>query len=117
MAWNRNESDPLEARRRQLAELEKNLAEQRRRLLDQMQPPSGTSSDQIPRAEPLVWRNEDDGPLARKVEPTAARKRNLARQTRRDMILAITLILLLLVVLVIGFWIAHAHTTALPTGA
>jgi hypothetical protein len=117
MAWNRNDPDPLEVRRRQLAELEKNLAEQRRRLIEQMEPNGTASAGQAARAEPLVWRNEDDGPPARTIEPTAARKRNLARQTRRDRIVAVGLILLLLLILVIGFWIAHAHTTSLPTGA
>jgi hypothetical protein len=115
MAWNRDDPDPLEERRRQLAELEKNLAEQRRRLIEQMQAP-GAEAMPTARVEPLVWRNEDDLPT-RVVEPTAARKRNLARQTRRDRIVAVGLIILLVVVIVIGFWIARAHTTALPSGA
>ena len=108
MAWNRNEPDPLEARRRQLAELEKNLAEQRRRLLDQMQP----SSEPVARAEPLVWRNEDDAPPSRVADPTPARKKNLARQTRRDRIVACGLITLLLIILIIGLWIAHVQNIA-----
>ena len=89
----------------------KNLAEQRRRLLEQMQ--SAGTENPAPRAEPLVWRNEDDTPPKRVIEPTAARKRNLARQTRRDRIVAVGLIILLVVVIAIGLWIAHA----LPSSA
>src|ERR1700692_465688 len=37
MPWNRNDPDPLEARRRQLAEQERLLSEQRRRLTEQSQ--------------------------------------------------------------------------------
>jgi len=112
MAWNRSEPDPLEARRRQLAELEKNLAEQRRRLLEQMQPFSPTTSEPVARAEPLVWRNEDDAPLPRAPSRSSGTTRTTARQTRRDMLVAVSLIILLLIILGLGLWIAHVHNIA-----
>jgi hypothetical protein len=108
MPWNRNEPDPLEARRRQLAEQQRLLAEQRRRLTEQVQP----SDEAVRRAEPLVWRTEDDSPVARAAEPTPARKRNLARQRQRDMIVVFGLVILFLIVLGMLIWVAYVHNMA-----
>jgi hypothetical protein len=109
MPWNRNEPDPLDARRRQLAEQERAVAEQRRRLTEEMQASGATTAK---RAEPLVWRSEDENPAARAAEPTPARKRNLARQRQRDMILVIGLTLLFLIVLGLMLWVAYVHNIA-----
>ena len=109
MAWNRDEPDPLENRKRQLAEQERALAEQRRRLTEQLQASPQTSA-QAKRAEPLVWRTEDDSIPARAPDPTPARKRALARQRQNDMILVFVLVALLVVVLGVVLWIAHVHT-------
>jgi hypothetical protein len=108
MPWNRNEPDPLDARRRQLAEQERHLAKQRRRLTEQLQP----SAEAVRRAEPLVWRTEDDSPVARTAEPTPARKRNLARQRQRDMIVVFGLVILFLIVLGMLIWVAYVHNIA-----
>ena len=112
MAWNRNEPDPLESRRRQLAEQERLLSEQRRRLTEQLRPNGETASAQGKCAEPLVWRSEEDSLPTRVAEPTPARKRNLARQTRRDMIVVLVLVVLLFIVLGLVLWVAHAHIAA-----
>jgi len=112
MPSNRNDPDPLEARRRQLAEQERLLSEQRRRLTEQLHP-TGESTTSVKPAEPPVWRLEDDGPPQRIIEPTTQRKRNLARQTQRDMIVVLFLIVLFLIIVGVALWIIHDHD-ALP---
>jgi len=112
MSWTRNDPDPLEARRRQLAEQERLLAEQRRRLTEQLHPSGEASSTAVKPAEPLVWRTEDDAQHHRVIEPTTARKRNLARQTQRDMILFFGFVLFLIVVMIV-LWIAYLHNLSL----
>lgn len=116
MPWNRNDFDPLEARRRQLAEQERLLAEQRQRLTEQLRQ-SGESAANDKPAEPPVWRMEEDAPHQRAADPAPARKRDLAHQRRRDMILVFGLILLFLIVLVIVLWVAYVHNTAPVNGA
>jgi len=115
MPWNRNEpTDPLEVRRRQLAEQERLLAEQRKRLTETLQ---GDPSSSLKPVEPPVWRMEEDGPSSRAADPTPARKRHLARQRQRDMVLFFLFIAVLLVVLGIVLWVAYVHNTATVNGA
>jgi len=116
MPWNRNDFDPLEARRRQLAEQERLLAEQRQRLTEQLRQ-SGESTANDKPAEPPIWRMEEDALHQRITDPAPARKRDLAHQRRRDMILVFGLILLFLIVLVIVLWVAYVHNTAPVNGA
>jgi hypothetical protein len=116
MPWNRNDPDPLEARRRRLAEQERLLAEQRRQLINQLHQ-SGESAANDKPVEPPVWRMEEDVLHQRIADPVPARKRNLARQRRRDMILVFGLIILFLIVLVIVLWVAYVHNTAPVNGA
>ena len=111
MPWNRNEPDPLEAKRRLLAEQERALAAQRRQLSEQLRTgelPSG----QVKPAEPPVWRMEDDHGSSRDVDPTPARKRHLARQTQRDMILFFIFIVVLIIVIGAVVWVVYVHNTA-----
>jgi hypothetical protein len=115
MPWNRNDPDPLEARRRQLAEQERLLSEERRRLTEELRQ-SGQFSPAKP-AEPPVWRMEEDGLHQRVSDPTPARKRNLARQRQRDMVLFFLFIGLFLIVLVVVLWVAYVHNTAPTNGA
>lgn len=112
-SWNRNDPDPLEARRQQLAEQERLLSEQRKRLTEQLHQ-SGESSAKP--AEPPIWRMEEDGLHQRAAEPTPARKKNLAHQRRRDMVLVFGLIILFLIVLGIVLWVAYVHNTAPANG-
>ena len=115
MPWNRNDPDPLEAKRRLLAEQERSLAEQRRQLSEQLRTgelPSG----QVKPAEPPVWRMEDDHGPTRDVDPTPARKRHLARQTQRDMILFFIFIVVLIIVIGAVVWVVYVHNSA-PTVA
>jgi hypothetical protein len=108
MPWKRDDPDPLEARRRQLAEQVRALDEQRRKLAEEIQ-----GSGVVKRAEPLVWRNDDnDTPISRAAEPTPSRRRHLARQRQRDMIAAVGLIILFLIVVGLVVWIAYVHNIA-----
>ena len=116
MPWNRNDPDPLEARRRLLAEQERLLVEQRKRLTEQLQQ-SGESGVNVKPAEPPVWRMEEDGLPQRATDPTPARKRNLAHQRRRDMIWFFIIVLVLLALLGIALWVAYVHDTAPNNGA
>src|SRR5277367_6642712 len=116
MPWNRNDPDPLDARRRQLAEQERLLAEQRQRLTEELLQAGELSSANVKPVEPPVWRLEEDGRHPRAAEPAPARKRNLARQRQRDMILVFGLVILLLIVVVIVFWIAHVHSAGQING-
>jgi hypothetical protein len=111
MPWNRNDPDPLEGRRRQLAEAERLLFEQRKKLKEELRQ-SGEPSP----AEPPVWRMEEDGRHERVTDPVPARKRNLARQRQRDMVLFFLFIGLLLIVLVVVLWV-YVHNTAPINGA
>lgn len=117
MPWNRNDPDPLEARRRQLAEQERLLAEERRRLTELLHPSGESATANVKPVEPPVWRMEEDGSPQRVTEPIPARKRNLARQRQRDMILVFALILLFIIVVVIVLWVAYVHNNAPGTGA
>jgi hypothetical protein len=109
MPWNRNDPDPLEIRRRQLAEQERLLSEERRRLTELLHPSGESTSAGVKPVEPPVWRMEDDGPRPRPAESIPARKRNLARQRQRDMILCFVFIAVLLIVMGIVLWVAHVH--------
>jgi len=114
MPWNHNAPDPLEARRRQLAEQERLLSEQHRRLTEQLSAVPDANAKPV---EPPVWRMEEDGSRPRVPEPAPARKRNLARQTQRDKFFVLFLILLFIIIVGIGLWVAHALNTAPANGA
>jgi hypothetical protein len=108
MLWKSNEPDPLDARRRLLAEQERLLAQQKRLLTQQLQQP-GKSLEKEKRAEPPVWRMEDES-HHRVIDPLLPRKKNLGRQRRNDMIFFFILMSLLLV-LIIVLWIVYLHNT------
>ena|ERR1700677_389620 len=109
MPWKRNkEPDPLEARRRQIADAERNLQDQRRKLAEQIHGSPTTRNKTS--AEPPVWRREEDGPV-RPAETSAARRRHLARQRQRDMIVFFIFIAVLVIVLIAAYWIAYGHNS------
>ena len=113
MPWNRNDPpDPLEARRRELAEQERLLAEQRQRLQDELH----ASGEKAKSVEPPVWPMEDDHPHEHAADPTPARKRHLARQRQRDMVLFFLFIAVLIIVFAIVFWVAYVHNTTPVNG-
>jgi hypothetical protein len=110
MPRRRNDSNPLEAKRRQLEQQERQLAQRRRELKAQLE--SGGVPEVAAAArmdEPPVWRMEDD-PAERDAEP--ARYRHLARQRRRDMVIFFACIALLLVVIGVLLWIICLHLAA-----
>jgi hypothetical protein len=115
MPQKRNDSDPLEARRRQLAEQQRLLTEQMSRLTEELHQAGNPAPAMAKPAEPPVWRMEEDARAQRAAEPTAARKRNLARQRRRDMFLFFLFIGLLLIIVIV-IWVAYLHNTAPVTG-
>jgi hypothetical protein len=112
MPWNRNDPDPLEARRRLIAEQERLLAEQKKRLLDLLHNPAGVVGKKT--AEPPVWRMEEDPAHARPSDPTPARRRHLARQRQRDMVVFFICTLFLLIVVAIVWFAYYRNVT--PVG-
>jgi hypothetical protein len=60
---------------------------------------------------------EEDLASHRSAEPTPARKRHLARQRQRDMILFFIVVGVLLVLLIIALWIAYVRNTGPNSGA
>lgn len=116
MPWPRNDPDPLEARRRELAEKERLVTEQMSRLTEELHGSGGPSPVEI-KPEPPVWRMEEDALSRGVTDPAPARKRNLARQRQRDMILFFVLIVVLLIVVGIVLWVACVRNTAVNNGA
>ena len=109
MPWRRNDPDPLEERRRKLAEQERLLAEQMSRLNEQLHPTGEAHQTGTKQVEPPVWRLEEDGSPRRAATPTAGPKRHLARQTQRDMWLFFIAVGVLLMVVTIFVWVAYAR--------
>lgn len=112
MPWNRSDSDPIKARRRQLAEQEKLLAERMAQLNRELH--AGPDAPEAKKApEPPVWRMEDETQrsVASENPPTAPRV--LARQRRRDKVIFFLCIafLLALILVVAWFW-SHVHGAA-----
>jgi hypothetical protein len=118
MPWNRNDSDPIEIKRRQLAEQERLLAERMSRLTEELQQ-SGQPAPIDPKsAEPPLWRMEDDATAIHRIpEPASARKGVLARQRQRDMILFFGCIGLLLIAVIIFCWLFYTHYAPSTAGS
>ncbi len=109
MPWNRNDPDPIEIKRRQLAEQERLLAEKMSQLTEELHQ-SGNPLPPDPKSlEPPVWRREDEAPVHRTLEPTPARKGALARQRQRDMVLFFIFVGLFLFVVAIVIWLFYTH--------
>ena len=109
MPWTRNEPDPLKARKQQLAEQERQLAERMSRLNEELRnggEPLAAGKNKVP--EPPIWRLEEE--TSRRVpELASARRRNLARQRQRDMVVFFLCIVLLLVATGIFIWLWKVH--------
>ncbi len=117
MAWNRKEPDPFEDKRRKLAEQERLLAEQMSRLNRKLgKAPDGSLLDDEP-SEPPVWRLEDDDHRFRPADPTPARKRALARQRQRDMIVFFIILVILFVVVGVIWYVAYVYNVKPNNGA
>ena len=116
MPWPRNDSDPLEARRRKLAEQERLLSEQMSRLTEELQHSGEPPPAEAKPVEPPVWRREEDGLFHRRVDPAPKNKAPLARQRQRDRMLVFIAIGVLLIVVMIVLWIAHVHNGAPNNG-
>lgn len=109
MPKNRDDSSPLETKRRLLEQQERVLAQKRRELKQQLEsggtPPEAAAAARID--EPPVWRMEDE-PDEHDAEP--ARYRHLARQRQRDMVVFFACIALLLIVIAVLLWVVWIHT-------
>ncbi len=114
MSWPRNDPDPFEERRRKLAEQERLVAEQMS-LLNKQLYPSGEPAPPpaVKPTEPPVWRMEEE---TRPVDPTPVRKRHLARQRQRDMMLFFIAVGILFIVMSILVWVACVHNNAPSSG-
>jgi hypothetical protein len=118
MPWNRNDSDPIENKRRQLAEQERLLAEQMSRLTEELYQSGQSNSIDSKSTEPPIWRMEDDTHAVQRIpEPPVARKGVLARQRQRDMLLFFLFIGLFLFVLIIVIWVFYTHYAPLTTSS
>jgi len=112
MPKKRDDSNPLEAKRRLLEQQEKLLAQKRAELKAQLESGGKPETAAAAKAEePPVWRMDDE-PNDYDTEP--ARYRHLARQRQRDMIFFFACIGLLLVVIAVLVWVMWSHT-ATPT--
>jgi len=106
MPWPRNDPDPFEERRRKLAQQERELADQVARLKARLDPSAEAPQPNVKPPEPPIWRLEEE---IRPAEVAPTRKRHLARQRQRDMMLFFIAFGVLLVVVGIVVWIAYAH--------
>ena len=115
MPW-KSEPDPFEERRRQLESQRRQLEEQRRRLTDELSHSGDPAA--VKRAEPPVWRMEEEEPRPlRSPELTPARRRHLAHQRRRDLIIFIGCLVLLVVVVAIVLWVAYVRNSLPGNGS
>ncbi len=114
MPKNRDESNPLETKRRLLEEQERLLAQKRRALKQQLE--SGGAPEAAARVDqPPVWRLEDE-PHSRDMELSSARPRHLARQRQRDMVVFLACMVVLIVVIVVLLCVVWIHSAS-PAGA
>ncbi len=113
MPKRRDDSNPLDAKRRLLEEQERLLAQKRAELQARIE--TGGASPAVAHTdEPPVWRMEDE-PHEHELEPL--RYRHLARQRRRDMVIFFACIALLLVVIAVLLWVLYARAGTPPASA
>jgi hypothetical protein len=115
MPWRRNDPDPLEEMRQKLAEQERIIAEKLARIGQGLDPNPPDPADNKP-AEPPVWRLEEDGHAMQATEMMPARKRHLARQRQRDMLLFFIAVGILIIVMSIVVWVACFRNGTSTTG-
>jgi hypothetical protein len=109
MPKNRDDSSPLETKRRLLEQQERLLAQKRRELKEQLASGGAPEAAAAARVdEPPVWRMEDE-PNEHDAEP--ARYRHLARQRQRDRAVFFACIGLLLLVIAVLLWVVWVHTS------
>ena len=106
MPQRRNDPDPLKDMRRKLAEQERIIAQKLARIDQGLDPNAPDPADAKP-SEPPVWRLEEDGHVDRPIEVTPNRKRHLARQRQRDMLLFFIALGILIIVLAAVIWAAY----------
>ncbi len=109
MPWIRSEPDPIKARRRQLAEQERLLAERMAQLNRQLHDGPAPVAKKVP--EPPVWRMEDETLQPTLPEPGPTGRRVLARQRRRDkVIFFLCMAFLFALILVVAWFWSRLHT-------
>jgi len=115
MLRRRNDPDPLEDMRRKLAEQERIIARKMERISQGLDP-DAPDPDEEKRAEPPVWRLEEDVHAERPIEMLPARKRHLARQRQRDMLVFFIALGILIIVATVMVWVAYVHNAGSTTG-
>jgi hypothetical protein len=112
MLRSRPEPDPLKARRRQLAEQERLLAERMSRLTQELNE-DASAPVAVKKNEPPVWRLEEETAPRRAPETVAAPVRVLGRQRQRDMIIFFLCTALLVAICLLVAWLWKTHV---PSG-
>jgi len=115
MPRRRNDPDPLEDKRRELAERERVIAEKLARIGQGLDPDAPPEPEKP--AEPPVWRLEEDGPASRPIEMLPSRnRRHLAAQRQRDKMLFFIAFGILIIVMSIVVWVACFHDGSTAVG-
>jgi t-SNARE complex subunit (syntaxin) len=115
----RKEPDPLQGRRKLLAEQERLLAERMTKLHQKLARNGEEEDPNVPSKppEPPVWRLEEETPRAPRHEAPAMNKRVLNRQRRNDQILFCIMMVALVVVVLLVLALAHSHLPGMAAGS
>jgi hypothetical protein len=115
----RKEPDPLQGRRKLLAEQERLLAERMSKLHEKLARGGEEEDPNDPPKppEPPVWRLEDDVQRLPRNTAPAVNKRVLNRQRRNDQILLCIMMVALIVVVLLVLAIAHSHLPGAVAGS
>jgi t-SNARE complex subunit (syntaxin) len=107
----RKEPDPLQGRRKLIAEQERLLAERMTKLHEKLARGGEEEDPNVPPKPPElpVWRLEEDVQRLPRHEAPAVNKRVLNRQRRNDQILFCIMMVALVVVVLLVLALAHSH--------
>lgn len=108
MPRNRNDPDPLEPMRRKLEEQQRLLEEQMQKINQELNPDAYPPKP----SEPPVWRLEEDASHYTSTKVSSVRRRQLAKESQRDMILFFVAVAVLLFILALFIWVAYVKGSA-----
>lgn len=109
MPWPHNDSDPLIRRKRELEAQQRMLVKRMSALAEDLQRGGQPVPDHLKQPEPPVWRMEDEG-RPRLSDLTPARRRHLAHQRQRDMIIFFAFMVVLAVAVVLVYWLFKSRS-------
>jgi hypothetical protein len=115
----RKEPDPLQGRRKLLAEQERLLAERMSKLHEKLARGGEEEDPNVPPKppEPPVWRLEEDVPRAPRFNAPNVNKRVLNRQRRNDQILFGIMMVALVVVVLLVLALARSRLPGAVAGS